>query len=154
MNKKIFTIFALILLVASISTVSAFDLGDLFGSGKNETITLDGVKFNIPAGYKEDQSNTTNNRLNEFKKNGTNVTGTAYVKDSDAVGIMVLNYSNTDKTSDNVKEMLKENKTKIKDIEGSLTIDNGVYVFSYAKNDIFVSISAPSKEILSEFLIA
>jgi len=68
MNKKIFTIFALILLVASISAVSAFDLGDLFGSGKNETITLDGVKFNIPAGYKEDQSNTTNNRLNEFKK--------------------------------------------------------------------------------------
>lgn len=68
MNKKIFTIFALILLVASISAVSAFDLGDLFGSGKNETITIDGVKFNIPAGYKEDQSNTTNNRLNEFKK--------------------------------------------------------------------------------------
>ena len=67
---------------------------------------------------------------------------------------MVLNYSNTDKTSDNVKEMLKENKTKIKDIEGSLTIANGVYVFRYAKNDIFVSISATSKEILSEFLIA
>jgi len=67
---------------------------------------------------------------------------------------MVLNYSNTDKTSDNVKEMLKEHKTKIKDIEGSLTIDNGVYVFSYAKNDIFVSIYASSKEILSEFLIA
>lgn len=68
MNKKIFTIFALILLVASISAVSAFDLGDLFGSGKNETITIDGVKFNIPAGYKENQSNTTNNRLNEIKK--------------------------------------------------------------------------------------
>lgn len=51
---------------------------------------------------------------------------------------MVLNYSNTDKTSDNVKEMLKENKTKIKDIEGSLTIDNGVYVFRYAKNDICI----------------
>ena len=44
MNKKIFTIFALILLVASISAVSAFDLGDLFGSGKNETITIDGYR--------------------------------------------------------------------------------------------------------------
>lgn len=32
MNKKILAIFALLIVVASVSAVSAFDLGDLFGS--------------------------------------------------------------------------------------------------------------------------
>ena len=31
MNKKIFTVFALFILIASISATSAFDLGSIFG---------------------------------------------------------------------------------------------------------------------------
>lgn len=56
MNKKIFTVFALLIVETSISAVSAFDLGNIFGG--DETVTIGVIDFNIPADYKEDSKNT------------------------------------------------------------------------------------------------
>ena len=40
-NKKILAIFALLIVATSISAVSAFDLGSIFGGDQNETVTID-----------------------------------------------------------------------------------------------------------------
>ena len=39
MNKKVFAILTLLIVAASVTAVSAFDLGDLFGAGGSEVKT-------------------------------------------------------------------------------------------------------------------
>lgn len=91
MNKKIIAILALLIVATSITAVSAFDLGDIFGGAKNETVKIDGVDFNVPAGFKEDSSNTLDKVLEPLKKEGAQVSSKAYTKDNDAVGLFVVN---------------------------------------------------------------
>ena len=70
----------------------SFDLGDIFGAGKNETVTLGGIDFNIPAGYKEDSSNTFN-IVEGFVADGYNFDGKVYAKDNTQVGIFVYSFA-------------------------------------------------------------
>ena len=52
MNKKaIFGISLILIAIFAIGSASAFDLGSMFGGGGNETVTIDGIDFNIPAGF-------------------------------------------------------------------------------------------------------
>lgn len=113
MNKKIFTVFALLIVVTSISAVSAFDLGDIFGSG-DETVTIGGIDFNIPADYKED-SKSTFNMIEEFIDDGYDFDGKVYAKDNTQVGIYVYNYSSLD--ADGILGDFS-NETTINDVGG------------------------------------
>ena len=78
MNKKILAILVLLIVATSISAVSAFDLGALFGGAQNETVTLDGVDFNIPAGFLEDPTNATDEVTAPLKEQGAQITSKAY----------------------------------------------------------------------------
>ena len=131
MNKKIFLICALLIVVTSISTVSAFDLGDLFGTGQNETVTIEGITFNIPAGYKEDSTNTFN-IVEGFIDEGYDFDGKVYAKDNTQVGIYVYNYSSL-----NVDDILGDfsNETTINNVGGFMEFDDNDYVFVYTKDN-------------------
>ncbi len=149
MNKKIFTIFALLIVVTSISAVSAFDLGDIFGSG-DETVTIEGIDFNIPAGYKED-STSTFNIIEGFIDEGYDFDGKVYAKDNTQVGIYVYNYSSLD--ADDILGDFS-NETTINDVGGFMEYDDNDYVFMYTKDKCIVMIASNDKNAINDFIIA
>lgn len=151
MNKKIFTIFALLIVVTSISAVSAFDLGGLFGLGQNETVTIKGIDFNIPAGYKEDSTNTFN-MIEGYLKDGYDLDGKVYSKGNTEVGIFVYKYNSSD---DNGSDLLSNfaNQTTINDVGGFIEYDDNDYVFAYTKDDSIVLITSNDKNVIGDFII-
>ena len=60
MNRK-FLMLLILISIFSITAVSAFSFEDLFGGGENQTVEVDGIEFNVPAGYSE---NTTEEIIN------------------------------------------------------------------------------------------
>ena len=106
MNKKILAILVLLIVATSISAVSAFDLGSLFGGAQNETVTIDGVDFNIPAGFQEDPTNTTEDVIAPLKEQGAQIISKAYVKDNTAVGLFVMKITNGLTNEQALKAML------------------------------------------------
>ena len=149
MNKKILTVFALLIVVTSISAVSAFDLGDIFGSG-DETVTIGGIDFNIPAGYKED-STSTFNIIEQFIDEGYDFDGKVFVKDNTQVGIYVYNYSSLD--ADDILGDFS-NETTINDVGGFMEFDDNDYVFIYSKDKCVVLIASNDKDVIGDFIIA
>ena len=149
MNKKILTVFALLIVVTSISAVSAFDLGDIFGGG-DETVTIEGIDFNIPAGYKED-STSTFNIIEQFIDEGYDFDGKVYVKDNTQVGIYVYNYSSLD--ADDILGDFS-NETTINDVGGFMEFDDNDYVFIYSKDKCVVLIASNDKDVIGDFIIA
>lgn len=118
MNKKILVILSLLIVVTSITAVSAFDLGDLFGSDENKTVTIGGLDFNVPAGFEESNSNVTHDSADSLKKEGYNVTEKIYANESSAIFIFVANATASGKVIDN--DALKEgaNATKVNNVDG------------------------------------
>lgn len=149
MNKKILTVFALLIVVTSISAVSAFDLGDIFGGG-DETVTIEGIDFNIPAGYKED-STSTFNIIEQFIDEGYDFDGKVFVKDNTQVGIYVYNYSSLD--ADDILGDFS-NETTINDVGGFMEFDDNDYVFVYSKDKCVVLIASNDKDVIGDFIIA
>ncbi len=148
MNKKIFTVFALLIVVTSISAVSAFDLGDIFGSG-DETVTIGGIDFNIPADYKED-SKSTFNMIEEFIDDGYDFDGKVYAKDNTQVGIYVYNYSSLD--ADGILGDFS-NETTINDVGGYMAFDDNDHVFIYTKDKCVVMIASNDENVIGDFII-
>ena len=67
--------------------------GTFFGA-QNETVTIDGVDFNIPNGYKEDTSGTADKMLDHLKEQGAEIASKVYIKDNTAVALAVMNVTN------------------------------------------------------------
>ncbi|MBP3791825.1 MAG: hypothetical protein ILA26_07335 [Methanobrevibacter sp.] len=155
MNKKILAIFALLIVVASVSAVSAFDLGDLFGSNdqKNETVTIEGVDFNVPGDFKEDTTNTTDKMLAPFKEQGANITAKGFTKDDSGIVIGVMNVTNG-LSNEQTLELLGGKETTINNVTGYLSHDEGQTLFNFEKNDHLVLISASDEKIIGEFVMA
>ncbi len=152
MNKKIFTVFALLIVVTSISAVSAFDLGGLFGIGQNETVTIEGIDFNIPAGFKEDSTNTFN-IIEGFIDEGYDFDGKVYSKDNTEVGIFVYNYNSSDAGGDDFLSSFA-NETTINDVGGFMELEDNDYVFAYTKDNSIVLIASNDKDVIGDFIIA
>lgn len=154
MNKKILAILAILIVATSISAVSAFDLGSLFGaSGDNETVKIGGIDFNIPAGYIEDQTNFTNESTKALNQLGLNVSGKSYVSDTTGVEILVGNYSSNGLNDSDVLSNIEGNATKIKGVDGALSHD-GDYTFGFVKDKCIVVITSNDKNAIGDFLIA
>ncbi|WP_405293518.1 hypothetical protein [Methanobrevibacter sp.] len=153
MNNKIFAVFILLIFAASISAVSAFDLGDLFGAGENETVTIGGFDFNIPAGYDEESSKYSDDVLKQLEKYGLNVTGKTYMKDSTGVGIFVANFSDYELSDDEVLDIMGGNATTIKNVDGLLNFDES-YAFSHVKDNCLIVITSTDKDVIGDFIIA
>ena len=155
MNRKIIAIFALLIVAAGMSAVSAFDLGDIFGGGENQTATIGGVDFNISAGYENDTQTVSSQFTKAFESAGYKVDAAGYAKGSTGVVIAVVDYSDFEISDEEIQQEFATggNTTTINNITGASTIDDGAYVFSYAKDYKYVVISADSEQTVSEFLI-
>ena len=153
MNKKILAILALLFFVAGISAVSAFDLSDIFGGGQNETVTIDGVDFNIPAGFELDPTNTTQKTVEPLIKEGAQISSKGYIKDDTAIGLFVVNVTNG-LTNEQALKAMGGNETTINNVTGNLKQDGDVFLFNFEKNDRIVVMSSTDEKLIGDFLIA
>ena len=153
MNKKILAILVLLIVATSISAVSAFDLGALFGGAQNETVTIDGVDFNIPAGFLEDPTNATDEVTAPLKEQGAQIISKAYVKDNTAVGLFVMNITNG-LTNEQALKAIGGDETTINNVTGYIIKDGDVLMFNFEKNDRVVMVSSDDKNTIGDFIIA
>ncbi len=153
MNRKIIAILALLIVATSISAVSAFDLTDIFGGDQNETVSIDGVDFNVPAGFELDPTNTTDKIIEPLIKEGAQISSKAYIKDNTAVSLFVINVTNG-LTNEQALEAMGGDETTINNVTGNLIKDDDVFMFDFEKNDRVVMISSTDKQAIADFLIA
>lgn len=153
MNKKIIAVLALLIVATSISAVSAFDLADIFGGEENETVTIDGVDFNIPAGFEEDPTNATDEISDSLNDEGAQITSKGYEKGDTAVAIFVINVTNG-LTNEEALEAMGGDETTINNVTGYLIKDGDATMFTFEKNDHVVMITTSDEKIIGDFLIA
>jgi len=151
-NKKILALLTLIVLAASVSAVSAFGFDDLLG-GENETVTIDGIDFNIPAGFKEDANYSAENEKTSIGSVSYTFDQKLYEKGSTAVSILVADYGEN-KVTDEIVGSIGGEKATLNGIDGYSSKENDIYIFSYAKNDKLVTITSTDEKVISDFLIA
>lgn len=152
MNKKILALLTLLVIAASASAVSASGFDDLLG-GENETVTIDGFDFNIPAGFKEDANYSAENEKTSIGSVSYTFNQKLFEKGSIAVSILVANYGEN-KVTDEIVKSIGGKKATINGIDGYSDKKDDIYIFSYAKDDKLVTITSTDEKIISDFLIA
>ena len=153
MNKKIIFGASLVLIaIMAIGSASAFDLGSLLGGGGNETVTIDGVDFNIPEGFTEDPDEATDNETNEQSGISYITNGKVYEKDGIYVALLVADYGEY-KVTDEIAGAVGGEATTINNVSGYLSTDGAYSVFNYAKDDKLVVISANDEDVIADFIM-
>ncbi|WP_405307079.1 hypothetical protein [Methanobrevibacter sp.] len=153
MNKKIIAILALLIVATSIGAVSAFDLSDIFGGAQNETVTIDGVDFNIPDGFEVDPTNTTDKMLEPLKKEGAEISSQSYIKDNTGVSLFVVNVTNG-LTVEQALQAMGGDESTINNVTGNIIKDGDITMFDFEKNNHIVLISTNDEKVIGDFLIA
>lgn len=144
-RKILFTLLVVSLAIVAIGCASAA----LFDNENN--VTIDGMDFNVPDGYKEDTNYQT---INEVKNKGGvqyTVNGKVFEKGSDIVSILVSDYGEYKLTDDIVKSVGGDEKT-IGDVKGYASEDDGYYLFTYIKDDKLVVFSVTDEDSIEGFL--
>ena len=154
MNRKILAIFALLIVAISISAVSAFSLGDLIGSGSEaETVTIDGIDFNIPAGFVEEEKLAMNGEVNESQGIKYTTWGKTYANDeNDVISIGVATYDGVEVDNSIASYIGGADKT-INGVDGYEYNVAPFEGFTYAKDGKLVIISVILKLFTSFFMI-
>lgn len=144
-RKILFTLLVVSLAIVAIGCASAA----LFDN--ENKVTIDGIDFNVPDGYKEDTNYQT---INEVKNKGGvqyTVNGKVFEKGSDIVSILVSDYGEYKLTDDIVKSVGGDEKT-IGDVNGYASEDDGYYLFTYIKDDKLVVFSVTGEDSIEGFL--
>lgn len=152
MNKK----FLLILIVISLFTitaVSAFSFSDLFGGGENQTVEVDGIEFNVPAGYNENVSEQIINQKQSISGLDYVTNGKFFEKGSTTVLLYVADYGDY-KVDESIVEAVGGTKTTINGVDGYLNHDGSYYSFNYPKNDKLVVVTSNDEDVIGDFIIA
>ena len=156
MNKKILVLFIFVV-IASISTASAFDLNDLFkGSSANnstgENVNISGIGFKIPKGFKEINDNTDKNRIDNSTFNITSKTFTNDKNDTIIISVTTYNTPTNDSWAKDASE--GGNKTTINGVEGYTFASPGFEGFTFSKDGKLVFFEATNKNLLNEIKVA
>lgn len=155
MKKSIFAISVILIAIMAVGSVSAFDLGSILGSsddGQNQTVTIDGIDFNVPAGFSElVNESTVNETVEEGVITFTN-NGKVFESKDDVVAILVADYGELKITDEIVGSVAGDAKT-INNIQGYLSTDGIYKVFSYAKDNKLVVISSTDEGVIGDFII-
>ena len=157
MNRKIlFTIMLVLMAIFAISSVSAFDLGFLGLGDENETVTIDGIDFNIPAGFEENEDYSSENAT-DFEDDFTFTTnGKMYIKDDIGVYLLVGQLDDAGIIDAALNE-IGGKKTKINGVDGYLLEfedeDAPLYSFCHEKDDKIVVVMSNDKDVIGDFII-
>ena len=154
MKKSIFAISIILVAIVAIGSVSAFDLASLFGgddSSENQTVTIAGIDFNVPAGFSEDTNYSAVNQT--VDESGVSITNNlkTFVNNNTVVAVLVAEYKDFNITDEIVGIVAGDAKT-INNVSGYLSTDGNYKVFSYVKDNKLVVISTNDENVIGDFI--
>lgn len=154
MNRKILAILALLIVVAGAGVVSAFSFGDLTGSSSDaETVTIDGIDFNIPAGFEEEEKLALDGVENETSGVKYTTWGKTYSNDkNEVISIGVATYDGVE-VDDSVAQYVGGDELSINGVDGYDYTYPPFDGFAYAKDGKLVIISVSDGEILKDIVV-
>lgn len=136
-------IFLIILAIILINSVSADD--DI-----ENKISIDGIEFNIPDDFKE---NETQRIINETNDNNSYITNSqTFINDEDYFIIKILRFSDFE-VDEHFAESLADEEITINNITGFIIKNNNDYLFDYADGDKLIVINTNDKDVLEDILI-
>ena len=148
MNKKIlFALSVAIVAIVAMGTVSAFDLGSLFGAPPDKNITLDGETFTIPGTFKENQNVSNNGTVKDYAFFKTTEYAKGFINDTNFINILIFDYNGTELNVD----LINYNNGTPKNISGEkgfLYHDGAAYTYSYAKGNKVISIQSDKESLI------
>jgi hypothetical protein len=155
MNRKVIAIFALLIVALGIGAVSAFDLSGLRGgdsASEAEIVTIDGIDFNIPAGFKEDKKLALDGVENETQGIEYVTWGKTYSKDNDVISIGVATYDGTE-VDDTIASYIGGDEKTINGVKGYEYNVDPFKGFTYAKDGKLVIITTTDQSVLDEIVV-
>ena len=152
MNKKILLTLSIVLVaIAAVGTVSAFelpDLGSLFGGPADQHITLDGENFTIPGTLEENLDNSNNGTVTDYTFFTCTQYGKGYINDTDYINIMINDYDTSD-ISDKQVNFMNGTAKEISGQNGYLHHDNVGYTFTFLKGNKVIVIQSNDENLIA-----
>ena len=134
-------------------SVSAFDLGFLSGDSGPEEITIEGINFTIPEGYKEDANNSFVNETASVGSLTYTMNGKTFENDDgDAIAILIADYGEYNVTDEVLQQVADEPKT-INGHDGYVKKDGMFTIFSYEEDGDLVTITASDEDIIDQVVV-
>ena len=154
MNRKIIAILALLVVAIGMGAVSAFSLSDLTGSSSDaEIVTIDGIDFNIPAGFVEEEDLSLDGVVNETQGIKYTTWGKTYVNDENKViSIGVATYDGVE-VDDEIAKYIGGDRLSINGVDGYEYNVGQFEGFAYAKDGKLVIISTNDGSVLDELIV-
>lgn len=150
--KKICIILAVMLLaIAAAGSVSAFSLGDIFGSDEDD-INVGGIDFEVPDGYVSNNAYDQKDNItvdDSGLQTKTNTRG--FTKGNDVLYIMVIEYEGLD-VDDSFAGFLGGEVTTFADQQGYLNVDGIYSAFDYACDGKLVILTATDENVFEEVI--
>ena len=141
MNKKILLALSVgLVAIAAVGTVSAFDLGSLFGAPADQTVTVDGENFTIPGTFKENMNVSDNGTANDYYIFKCTEYGKGYTNDTNYINILISDYNTTD---------LNGTSKDISGVKGFLYNDENGYTYTFAKENKVISIQSDDESLIA-----
>ena len=152
MNKKILLTLSIVLVaIAAVGTVSAFelpDLGSLFGGPADQHITIDGENFTIPGTLEENLDNSNNGTVTDYTFFTCTQYGKGYINDTDYINIMINDYDTSD-ISDKQVNFMNGTAKEISGQNGYLHHDNVGYTFTFLKGNKVIVIQSNDENLIA-----
>ena len=152
MNKKIlFALTVVLVAVAAIGTVSAFDfsdLGALFGGAPpDQNVTLDGEHFKIPGTFKENKNISKNGTVNDYVAFKSTEYAIGFKNDTNYINILISDYNTTDVGKDLINYMNGTSKD-VSGVQGYIYKDDVGYTYTYGKGSKVISIQSDNESLI------
>lgn len=153
MNKNIlFVISVAFVAIVAVGTVSAFDLGFLFGTPQDQNVTIDGESFIIPGTFKENESiNDTGAstdyylfKVSDYEKGYTN--GTSHIN------FFITEY-NTTEIGDEIVNYMNGTAKDISGVKGFLYYDDSDYTYTFAKDNKVITIQSDKEDLINSAIV-
>ena len=142
-------IFAIVI----VGSVSAFDLGFLTGDSGPEQVTIEGINFTIPDGYKEDLNNSYDNVTQSASGLSYTMNGKTYANDEgDAIAILIADYGDYNVTDEILEQVSDEPKT-INGHAGYIKKDGMFTIFSYEAKGDLVTVTASDETVIDQVIV-
>lgn len=159
MQKRTMIFLGLLAIFAIViaGSASAFDLSSLLGGDSDESateqVTIAGIDFNIPEGYKEVPDYSFENETSYIGSVSYTINGKSFENDAkDAIAILIADYGDFNVTDEVLQEVADEPKT-IKNYDGYVKQDGNFTVFAYEEDGDLVTITASDDKIIEEVLV-
>ena len=148
LNKKILLALSIaVVAIAAVGTVSAFDLGALFGFPADQHVTMDGENFTIPGTMKEELNASVNGTEKDYVVFKNKEYSKRYLNDTNYINLKIYDYNTSDLDDDMVNFMNGTSKD-VSGVKGYLYHDDYGYTYTYNKGSKVIAVQSDNEKLI------